>query len=297
MEHKLTGDNMQKIVAIGDLHGHYEQLMQIFDKFMDNDWYGVDPNKDVFVFMGDYIDGGPDSKGILMELISLKEQFPHWKFLFGNHESLFLDGISKTKPIYGDYYLWYNQGGKATLESFKPAQSLVGLDEYERMQRAVMQPKDLITEEYTSFLRNLDLFYETDDFFFVHGGLYPNRSIKDHKKAVKKDYPVAFHPDLMREGDMAYDMIWMREPFIGSDYDWGKKIIFGHTTWPYGSFRGTDQKTQKLSSQPGCPFVMDNQIGIDTMMHNVGRITAVILPEGKFIQSEFTSDETWQLPP
>ena len=277
---------MEKIVAFGDLHGHYDQFMEIMGKFMDNDWYGVDPNKDVFVFLGDYVDGGPDAKGILDELISLKEQFPHWKFLFGNHESLMLDALNKRHPIYGDYYLWYNQGGKATLDSFKPRQSLQPT-EYEKYQHSIMQPLDVIGEEYLEFIRRLDLYYETDEYFFVHGGVYPNRSISDHIKSVQSAYPAGFDPYLMTEGDMAYDMIWMRDPFIGSKYDWGKKIVFGHTTFPYGPYwaAGDDGKPAK---RPGYPFVKKNKLGIDTMMHNVGRITSVILPEERFVFSDFT---------
>lgn len=280
-----------KIVAIGDLHGHYDQFMQIMDKFMANDWYGLDPEKDTFVFLGDYVDGGPDTKAVLEELIVLKERFPHWKFLFGNHESLFLDGMNPRHPLYGDYYLWFNQGGAATIESYKPRQS-VEPTEYERYQRALMKPSELIPESHWDFIRNLDLYYETPEYFFVHGGIYPNRSIEDHKKSIEDAYPNGFDPLLMQEGDMAYDMIWMRNPFIASDFDWKKRIVFGHTTWPYQSFLGIDPDNNEEVDHPGYPLIMKNKIGLDTMMHNEGRLTALILSEGTFIFSDFTRDNT-----
>lgn len=274
----------KKIVAIGDLHGHYNEMMQVLDRLRAE---GIDFKKDTLVFLGDYVDGGPDTKGVLDELIILKEMFPHFKFLFGNHESLLLDAFSKEKPIYGSWELWHRQGGKETLNSFKPPVSF-GLSEYER---AIMQPKDLITQEYMDFLYNLDLFYETDEYFFVHAGLYPNRSIQEHLAMVSEQYPSGFHPAFMKEGDMAYDMIWIREPFIDADYDWGKKIIFGHTTWPYYDYRGIDPDNNEEVHRPGYPFVRKNQIGIDTMRHNEGRITALILPEEKFVFSDFSSEE------
>lgn len=277
---------MSKIVAIGDLHGHYDEFIDLFEKLVEE--HGIEPKKDTLVFLGDYVDGGPDTKSVIDELIVMKEEFPHWKFLFGNHESLMLDAFNPKHPIYGDYYLWYNQGGRETAESYKPHQSLVTPTEWDKYQRAIMQPKDFIPQEHFDFIRGLDLYYETDDYFFVHGGIYPNRSIAEHIEAVKKDYPSGFHPDLMKEGDMAYDMIWMREPFIPSDYDWGKKIIFGHTTWPYHKYWGTDPDNDERIQRLGYPFIMDNKIGIDTMMHNDGRLTAVILPTRDFVFSKFS---------
>lgn len=278
----------KKIVAIGDLHGHYEQMMQLLERIQQA---GVDFETDTLVFLGDYVDGGPETKNVLDELMILKEEFPHFKFLFGNHESLMLDAFNPKHPIYGDYYLWYNQGGKETADSYKPRQSLTHPDEWEQYQRAIMQPKDFIPEKHFEFIRGLDLYYETDDYFFVHGGIYPNRSISEHIKSVQKDYPVGFHPDLMKEGDMAYDMIWMREPFIDSDYDWGKEIIFGHTTWPYYPHKGTDPDSGELINRPGYPLIMQNKVGLDTMRHNDGRLTALILPERKFIFSDFTRED------
>lgn len=265
-----------KIVAIGDIHGHFNEFNHLMLQ-LDSE---IDFNNDLVVFLGDYVDGGPDTNKVLDRLVEYKRRYPHWKFLFGNHESLLLDAISPHHPIYGDYYLWHNQGGKETLDSYKPE----NVSEYEK---AIMQPLDIIPEEHINFLRSLDLFYETDDYFFVHAGIYPNRSIEKHKEAVSDVYPSGFNPALMTEGDMAYDMIWIREPFIGSEYDWEKKIIFGHTTWPYDIYRGQDENGNAVFG-PGYPFVMENKIGIDTFMHNSGRLTAVILPEEKFVSSNWS---------
>lgn len=252
-----------KTVAIGDIHGHYSQLLMILTKLQDE----IDFKKDTVVFLGDYVDGGPDTKGVLDELILLKETFPHWKFLYGNHEDLLLDAFDIAHPIYGDYYLWYNQGGKATLDSFKPARSL-GFTE---LQRATMQPKDLITKEYLNFMQNLDRYYENDDYFFIHGGVYPSMKLDDLKEKIDTE----LRTGMVGERTVNYDVIWMRDPFIGSEYDWGKKIIFGHTV--------QIDKDPKKNLQP---WIFPNKIGIDTMLHEKGHLTAVILPEEKFITSE-----------
>jgi serine/threonine protein phosphatase 1 len=264
-----------KVVAIGDIHGHYEQLSEVMDSLKRE---GIDFDKDVIVFLGDYVDGGPRTKQVLDRLIEWKENYPHWKFLFGNHESLMIDAFNPKQPVYRSWDLWYKQGGKETLESFKPPKSL-GFSEYEL---AIMQPKDLISQEYFDFMHNLDLYYENESYFFVHGGLYPNTSIEEHKKLLDKLTPLA-----IREGDMGYDVIWMREPFLTSKYDWGKKIIFGHTVFPCDGLKAKDEEG-KETSIPGYPLVMENKIGIDTFRHNVGRLTALILPDEKLIHSAFS---------
>lgn len=279
------GTRKRKVVAIGDIHGHYDQMMDLLQNLRDE---GVDFEEDTLVFLGDYVDGGPDVKRVIDELIILKERYPHWRFLFGNHESLLLDALNPSHPIYGDYYLWWNQGGQATLESYKPSQSL-SPDEYERYQRAIMQPEELIPEEHLNFIKELDLYSQSGDYFFVHAGLYPGRSIEDHEISIKEAYPLGFHPGLMIEGDMAYDMIWIREPFIGSDWDWKKKIIFGHTVFPYREYVTAEDEYGPIY-RPGHPFVKNNQIGIDGMAHETGRLIAVILPEEKFVYSKWSED-------
>lgn len=266
-----------KIVAIGDLHGHYDQFAELLAKLRMRD--DIDFDRDTFVFVGDYVDGGSQTKQVLDKLIELKKKYPHWQILLGNHETLLLDGLSEKKPLYHDYYLWHNQGGRETLDSFKPSAE-AGLSDYER---SIMQSDDLITKPYIDFMREMPLFYETDNYFFLHGGLYPKRSIEAHKKSVG-----TFHPDLIREGDMSYDMLWMRDPFLRSKYDWGKKIIFGHTVFPYYDVWGTDPDNMERIQRGGYPLIMDNKIGLDTMRHNEGRLTAVILPDEEFVFSSWS---------
>lgn len=267
---------MEKIIAISDLHGHYTELMDLMDKLKKE---GVNFKKDTLVFLGDYVDGGPDVKKVLDQLMDWHKIYPHWVYLFGNHESLLLDAFNPKHPIYGDFYLWYRQGGKETTDSFIT-------DDLSDYDRALVNPQDIITDKYTDFLRELPLFYETDKYFFVHGGLYPNRTIEKHIEAVGD----TFHPDLMEEGDMGYDMIWMRDPFISSKYDWGKKIVFGHTIFPYNDSLGTNIETGKTTRHLGYPLIMDNKLGLDTFRHNDGRLTAVILPEEKFVFSHWSGE-------
>ncbi|PLX97504.1 MAG: hypothetical protein C0622_12860 [Desulfuromonas sp.] len=76
----------QRLLAIGDIHGHLDELRELLHR--------VQPTEhDRVVFLGDYIDRGPDSRGVLDELIWFAERFPQTIFLRGNHEQMFLDAV------------------------------------------------------------------------------------------------------------------------------------------------------------------------------------------------------------
>ncbi len=100
-----------------------------------------------------------------------------------------------------------------------------------------------VPPEYPSFLKSLPYYWETEAYIFVHAGLRP-------KKPLDKQ-------DL-------HDLLFIRSDFIHSKYDWGKRIIFGHT--PFSE-----------------PLVEPNKIGIDTGCVYGGELTALILPDMEFI--------------
>lgn len=245
--------NTNKIIAISDIHGHYKELIELLDK-LEYD-HNINFVKDTLVFLGDYVDGGPDTKSVIDHLIYLKEEYPHWKFLYGNHEDLMLDAITPHHPIYGDYYIWWNQGGKETLDSY--SKDMV-LDNYEQ---SLIGITEALPTKHLNFMMGLDTYYETKDYFFVHGGVKP-MPLEQAKKEMTR-----------------YDMIWIRDEFILSKFDWGKKIIFGHTV-------NTGEYNRGFLS----PIIRKNKIGIDTFMHNKGKLTAIILPEEKIISTKFTED-------
>ena len=162
-------------------------------------------------------------------------------------------------PVYGDYYIWWNQGGKETLASYTRDITEDPKD------RALIGIKDAMPEKHLDFLLDLDVHYENDKYFFVHGGINPKLSIEENKEKTTR-----------------YDMIWMREPFISSKRKWKKKVIFGHTV----DYDGRYRKDGRVIT----PISMSNKIGIDTFLHNRGRLTAVILPDEKIVQTPFTKN-------
>jgi len=212
--------NMEKIFAIGDIHGCHEQLRALMDRIP------VEFCRDTIVFIGDYIDRGPDSIAVVDYLLDLKKRVPNIVLLKGNHEDMlekYLDGT--------DRYTYLLNGGQRTLDSYL---RLPGCsDRYP------------IPPEHLQFFKSLPLYYETDDYIFVHAGLRPGVPL---------------------EAQQTEDMLWIRDKFIYSPYDFGKRVVFGHTP---------------LSK----PLVEPNKIGIDTGAVYGNLLTCVRLPDVKFFSA------------
>jgi serine/threonine protein phosphatase 1 len=235
-----------KTFVMSDMHGCYREMMALYRQLP------INPEEDRMVFLGDYIDRGPDSKKVIAQLIKWKTKYPHWQVLYGNHEDLMLEGLKRRGSLsYGDqaYQLWQVNGGDTTVKSYLPRR----LSAY---QRAIAQPEDFIPLAHLTFLRELPRWFEDKNYIYVHGGLEPGCT------------PEETDP---------YNMIWIRDEFILSDYDWGKKVIFGHTADAEGT-------RSQITSLPFQPIVRTNKIGIDTAVCPPTQygLTALELPAEKF---------------
>jgi len=181
------------------------------------------PDADRLIFLGDYIDRGENPKGVVDFILELSKLSQLVDCLIGNHEDIFLDFL-----INGDIQPFLANGGLTTLESYR-------LDE-------MRYRKPVIPSDHMDFFQNLLPWIELDDHYVVHAG---------------------FRPEVEIEKQSIEDIIWIREPFIHSDYDFGKKVIFGHT--PFSK-----------------PLVMDNKIGLDTGAVFGSRLTCLEIPRMKF---------------
>src|SRR5438128_2213187 len=103
MPHRLT-------YAIGDIHGCYQKLTRLLDRCIAH-CGAAEPH---FVFIGDYVDRGPNSREVVDLLIAVQAEAPDWTVcLRGNHEQMLIDACEN-----GDEMLWLFNGGGATLESY-----------------------------------------------------------------------------------------------------------------------------------------------------------------------------------
>lgn len=139
---------MPRYIAITDIHGELEKLENVLSKIETR------PD-DIFVFMGDYIDRGPDSKGVVEKIIEISESFKTI-CLIGSHEYALLHAEQD------DYYnyLFWNYGGPATIKSYG--------GRFEN-----------ILQTHGEFFKSLKFYHLTDDYLFVHAGINPKYKLED----------------------------------------------------------------------------------------------------------------------
>jgi len=141
-----------RTLAIGDIHGCLIPLKAL--------WKTIDPQpSDRIIFMGDYVDRGPDSKGVIDFLIDLKSQEFDITFLFGNHEEKFL--LAPMDQTEHDHWTsaW---GGVETLDSYGPD----GLA--------------AVPASHWEFIRTTRPYIETESHIFVHANLEADIAV-DHQ--------------------------------------------------------------------------------------------------------------------
>lgn len=130
---------MERLIAIGDIHGCAVALSALLAE--------IKPTQgDTLVMLGDYIDRGPDSRGVIEQLIELESKC-QLVALLGNHEEMLLSVINNRAPL----GWWLKYGGKETLASYGSDATL-----------------DSIPESHIDFLNRCQSFYENESHFFVH---------------------------------------------------------------------------------------------------------------------------------
>ncbi|MCX7770239.1 MAG: serine/threonine protein phosphatase [Proteobacteria bacterium] len=136
------------LFAIGDIHGCYDKLKKLFE---------IIPLKknDEIIFLGDYIDRGPDSKKVIDFILELKSiRGDKVICLKGNHEKMFLDFL-KGENI----DVFFANGGQETIKSYSVSGHFH------------------LPSEHLDFFNSLKLYYETKDYLFVHAGIAPNKAL------------------------------------------------------------------------------------------------------------------------
>lgn len=186
----------ERIYAIGDIHGCAGLLDALLARI------GVDAAgaKTRFVFLGDYVDRGPDSKGVIDRLLALRTKAPETTFLLGNHEQAMLDFLDR--PDLNEE--WLHWGGDKTLESYGVA------DIWTRHPDALAADlADRLPASHREFLASLDLWKVFGDYAFVHAGFRPGVALADQK---------------------AEDCLWIRGEFHNADAEQRPRevVVHGH---------------------------------------------------------------------
>lgn len=246
---------MQRYFAIGDIHGHFDELESLL-LTIDRD-ANFDPTTDHLIFCGDLVDVGPKSKQVVELCMELAKNFPDtFHPLMGNHDAMCVDALKYGCKDY-ESGVWYTQGGEATLKSYGK-RNVVKVTFPEEVEspddiQSVMEQYDVVVpKEHLNFLESLPKYWQTDKYFFVHAGIPP-------RKIENLD---------LEDPKVLEAMIWIRSEFYNSNLDFGKKVIFAHTPFEKYIAVGVSQYE---------PFEKDNCMGLNTMPRNDGKLTCVLL--------------------
>jgi serine/threonine protein phosphatase 1 len=194
---KLIKDS--RLYAIGDIHGRLDLLDKVIEAIRrDVDEHGYDS---LTVTLGDYIDRGPNSRGVIERLLT--NPFPgRFIALKGNHEALlerFLD-----KPVIANQ--WRQLGGLETLHSFGvPVAAMMVGRNYDE---AAEQLRTALSQEHMRFLGSLETSLSVDQYFLCHAGVRPGVPLERQSED---------------------DLLWIRDEFLNSRIDFGKIVVHGHT--------------------------------------------------------------------
>ncbi|MEL6839097.1 MAG: metallophosphoesterase family protein [Pseudomonadota bacterium] len=223
------------VYAIGDIHGQKAMLDHALALIK------ADGGPDAqIVFLGDYVDRGPDSRGVIETLIAGRDAGYPWTLIMGNHDRMFTrfvrNGMEHDPRVRsGISWLNHRLGGATTLGSYGigggtgPSflhpkgggpETLASYDiatgEYDPAQ-IIDLAQQKVPAPHLIFLESLPLMHQTDDLIFVHAGL---------------------RMELPLEWQDPEDLLWIREGFLDSRIDFGKLIVHGHTALDHPQHHG-----------------------------------------------------------
>ncbi|MCK5547194.1 MAG: serine/threonine protein phosphatase [Rhodospirillaceae bacterium] len=212
-----------RVYAIGDVHGRADLLGRLLKKIASDatnnsgENFGKNPGKtpinkvkNVLIMLGDLVDRGPDSRGVLELLQSglPKEIAKGFEIVMlrGNHEVMMMDFIRGRD----DAYDWLGNGGMETLESYD-------IDPHDReIDKLTAQFKQKLPKSHLELLKKMKLRHRIGDYMFVHAGIRPGVALKNQ------------HKD---------DLVWIRHSFLDSKVDFGFVVVHGHSIRPEPEIR------------------------------------------------------------
>ena len=224
-----------RLYAIGDVHGCLDKLEAV-DCAIGADLSARPPQDFRTILIGDYVDRGPDSHGVLAWLRDRGAAL-RIRALRGNHEALMTAFLAE--PEGAAHAVWLGNGGESTLASFglEPRGAFGGDDVRSRRRLAAALRAALDDDGLSEVLGGLETALPVGGYVFVHAGL---------------------RPGLPLEAQDPEDLLWIRDPFLGSSADFGAVVVHGHTPTRHVDLRW-------------------NRIGIDTGAVFGGPLTCLVL--------------------
>lgn len=193
-----------RVYAIGDIHGRLDLLLMLIDR-IEQHGKARPCEREYIVFLGDLIDRGPESRGVIEYLMRARAFLPNPIFLAGNHEEMLLQMLAGDSSRIHE---WLSYGGAQFVESYglDPA----ALDALSPEEVAVAIRK-AVPEEHLRFLADFADSFKVGDYFFTHAGIRPGVPLAEQS---------------------IHDLHWIREDFLGSPARFPAMIVHGHTISP-----------------------------------------------------------------
>jgi serine/threonine protein phosphatase 1 len=193
------------LYVIGDVHGRLDLLYPLLRKIaFDAARLPAEEQREL-IFLGDYIDRGADSRGVISLMLSTIAEQDFWSVaaLKGNHEAALLEFLDDPST----WPMWSQFGARETLSSYgvDPPDWNAGQDDWARASRELGQ---LMPPSHKEFLQGLALLLERGDYLFAHAGVRPG--IPLHQQSER-------------------DLLWIRDDFLRSQRRLDKVIVHGHT--------------------------------------------------------------------
>lgn len=201
-----------RVYAIGDIHGRNDLLQRLLRQ-IDADDAAKGPADTHIIFLGDLMDRGPDSAGVIETAMALRDQGRHVRYLMGNHEEVFLRACRKRDTKVLRFFL--RIGGEATLLSYPITRAeYISLD----MEQLAERLATLVPEQHLDFIESFEDQIVIGDYAFVHAGIRPGVPLAEQK---------------------ASDLRWIREEFVDQRGDLEKVVVYGHTIYDDVEERGS----------------------------------------------------------
>ena len=192
------------IYAVGDVHGRLDLLEPLLDQIRADAARAETESAPVLVFVGDYVDRGTASKGVIDTVIDLtREGAFEVCALKGNHEEAMLTFLQDAN--FGP--TWSEHGGAQTLVSYGVSAPMLRMDD-EQWEAARQAFAEALPVDHLRFLRTLSLTATFGDYLFVHAGLRPGIALEDQEE---------------------HDLLWIRQEFLNAPRPFEKIVVHGHT--------------------------------------------------------------------
>lgn len=190
-----------RVFAVGDIHGRTD-LLDTLHAAIEADVAESRPAEARIIYLGDYVDRGPDSAGVIDRLMRKPPAGVERLLLKGNHEDILERFLAEPEAAAG----WCRLGGVETMISYGvDVEEEAAKGGFTALARAL---RDRIPQDHLDLLRSLSTSTSVGGYFFCHAGVRPGLALEQQRPR---------------------DLMWIRDEFLSSEDDFGKVVVHGHT--------------------------------------------------------------------